>query len=1139
MASKVTPTEIVYWDKIIDLATEIDACSDAMVSNKTVGRPDVPDCTKTMSENTWGEEGVSILMKDISTPWPLNLPLQAKLYQRLEFAYAISALPFVPESCPNSTPYDGKDVFLYNLYKSGYDFPIFHSQFLVKDPTKPVEATLDDIGFASSGSDRNKNVHQLIESQLGNIIEWWKPASSGCGTREDGDIIAAELYFVADSASCPCGGTYRFAFAVGGREGRNGNGNGYPVGSEWQACPFCEPVYEWPLGSLSSQRTYTLTEPDWTQMIPETGASTYIAPPLGCCAVPVFPRFGDHGAGKQNECSCTLFHNGIFLPSQPGGHPPHTVIYKAKYSEYLADRMAGHSGASFGVWAHECTEYERVSIYELWPGVCGSNSGPAHIRVTPLRFLYTDDNKYIPVPDDFDSPLPEEVDSKLKVITVWLPTAVISTLTGKFVPAIRKRWYDMMYYKLRFIVGHYLNDGSKTVGVTWNKTAEELFAKANKSQASMWLAELGWLDGGDGGGAQHGVDSPFGTAPYDTEVDVEETVKGGEFVVAEYSYTGRPDNSPTTPDPDGSGHPKSGEFTIPPPDIAKKVPAEFIPQTGYKLNATLTVDDWGTLNIKRKTGKTYTIDMSKGTGGEPADPITGGHSIWTKALPAEDVEKGDYTYSATQENVPGVADNINALSFTITVTVPDIVIKKKAKVCMPPTCDAMEADLNSNNASAISSSPLGFPKAPEEFRWGEKYMEQFICVMNAMKNSTPATKVTCPGSGKFNNSNGGICSEGDTLPSDCGYLLCDNALPLPWEGGCENKTCAGGKNPAGAGMFLTHAYTYNTLVNILDFINNHKISEHSLQFQLLSDWKFCYRTGKKSGNSTYKFWAPGNIPPCLPKTATWGNPKDKYTIKECENADCKKKTEEHIVCEGTFSNTAADEKTCKEYNDMVNNGPPEDCPFTMQSDVLSVDVAKGRSPIHIMMWQTFLAPPGESRTLKITIDGIENMLCMPKDYNGRNPTVTRLCGNCGYISGNIYLCPVDSTIADIEAFQVAPYGGGAEPEICESAAYPLSFPWNASTSTVTNNFEISGDNFTEGQYRYTVIVSMCIDHDGCGMAGGGPYSDYKEASSTRDRPSEPARGKLQCMKWTELLERAMAGSSYKTGAKGQITLTLS
>jgi hypothetical protein len=77
------------------------------------------------------------------------------------------------------------------------------------------------------------------------------------------------------------------------------------------------------------------------------------------------------------------------------------------------------------------------------------NFVPIYIRYTNLRFMAGED--YF-----FTTPYEKELKfDRHDCVTV--PTAIVVELDGYVTTAIRKRWYDMIFYKLKSLMGYWEN----------------------------------------------------------------------------------------------------------------------------------------------------------------------------------------------------------------------------------------------------------------------------------------------------------------------------------------------------------------------------------------------------------------------------------------------------------------------------------------------------------------------------------------------------------------------------------------------------------------------------------------------------------------------------------------------------------
>lgn len=1115
--SDVHVLDIVKWSDICSLASEIDNLKLEKVSGVGYGRPNMPDCTKEDSTDTIAKAGVSVLMKDLSAPWKLGLPVKKTLYQRFEFAYYDDWTDYLTGECApeRRDEFNGLHVYMLPFYEELANYPVFHTMYLVKSPGSPEAATHEDL---FPGSDKT-NVKQLVQSPLHLVKEWWHLDDMPERPRTFDPTISAELYYHNMNA-CPCGGVFRLAFA---NNISNGNCNGVYHADARKANPHPTDERPYPPYSISVHpdwntlgEQFTLTEVGWDQLIPEDyqDESLYQPPPVGCCPIVTFPMFGAEGVKSKVGCGCSMFGNEFFDPKYDGAvTPPYYELWDGTYEEYnrryteLQD-MYPHGMPS------ELSTYEKHSIYETWT-TCGGTD-PATVRVTTLRFIYTHDRLY------FEPPDPEEGEyyDHRRVRIVQVPTAIVLHIVdGTFQAAIRKRWYDMMYYKLRFIIGHHKVDSSsgayspeETVGVTWDSSAEKLFR--NPSEASMWLAETGWVEDG-APDTVTGPDTPFYNAPYDVSKvitipgDASGGVPGETLHVATYYYDMSGDDSNiTVPSVDYNNNPTSGWFQLDQPAA---------------MSMWMFVDDWGGLVVKGPTGELgeaeYSIDMTPESHPDEVEGTWnaggGGHlgGAWSKSLEGVSLPPGRYEYEAFQTNCLGYLDNRNLLAFDISVTTFDssgIVEDSSFTVAVCHKGDCSSPNHNLLDFSLDLSEEI-FPMASESFRWGERYMEQFLCIRNA---PDPLAPVYCPGTGPYN-AQGGFCSRGDVSggvseSEDCGFLVCDHELTLPWEWGCGNAACGN------EGFPVTHAYTFNTLVDIQQFTQQYKVSEIDLSLQTVRPWKFCYRTGEKGyAVAEYKFLPPDRE---MDGSADYSD----------ASLDCST-----VECVGTFYNTVIPVNNCKFYNDQVNDlsqDADESAPVSLIGDTLYVNPVFGRSPIHVEMWKTFLTPKTD-HTLRISAHNLRSLLCIPRDNTGRSGGI-RDCVSMGYIAGKVFIGPMpDGSIQLATTFMISPMGQDVSLDNCGDSSPPAGFPFDDSGDSTEYTFEIpSLPGTVYGAYRYNIIISLCIDHDGFGMAGGGPYSDYT--------PGDSGDSSDGCPTWNSLLNYMMEGSPYKTGQAGTLTFTL-
>lgn len=431
----------VEWSRIKQLATDVDAAYNSKVPNN---RPNDRSCVANKTQSSFFP-GIPVLADDVTTPFPVDFPVSTTLYQRFEFAYY--------------NQLNGE--YMYKHYLNRENKPVYHSEYLTTgySASDRTYITPSKIGLNAS----TDNVCNLIESKRHLLWKWWPD----CGKIADSETISAELYFVTSPGSiCPCPGMYRVAFAVSG--GNNGNGNGMSS-SNFRPYTSYGAVHFWSLKTAC-----TLEQIDFSKLRPEDGtanAGTYPAPPTGCCARMVFPTLGSEGGGEGS----IMYDPRLFYKDYVNAvTSPYTEVVGDMTWETYLERMAA------GTIPDHCPAdrldlYDKYSRHETWQ-MCKEGAS-AGIRITPLRFQWLSSGE----------------SGKLMVSIVWVPTSVTIQLNGQFQPAIRKRWYDMIYHKLKHIAGCYPpGGGDYPHGTSWNYNGE-MSLKAYDRECSRYLAMgYGW-----------------------------------------------------------------------------------------------------------------------------------------------------------------------------------------------------------------------------------------------------------------------------------------------------------------------------------------------------------------------------------------------------------------------------------------------------------------------------------------------------------------------------------------------------------------------------------------------------------------------------------------------------------------------
>lgn len=388
----------------------------------------------------------------------------------------------------------------YKEYLNGSKLPVLVTQYLVYPYTPTNDAFAIDSGPAlplidllpelTDAEDKlaGDTVCNLIESRRDKIKKFWDNGNTYSTEKE----VAGELYMIVeDSSSSGCNSIARIAWA-GLNNNSNGNsptspGGGRPAG--WvngNICCGSEGKFvsddPWMSGVTGEGlgKAVTLTGVNWDRkpgespstkgFKPETPTSEteevtgYPPPPIGCCAEFVWPSIGLEGGGSIS--------NSFYKPSSLS-----TFIawadWRAEYQEPLTaeqiqkaktedanlneksipdDRFPCHTAEGYSGDKPESYNYfssskSKSTRYQRWI----QPSSDTYIRLAPLEFNAEDSKKaYLVVP--------------LTVIKVLKPKS--------YQTAIRKRWYDMIYYSLRNIAGYKYVDynditNKKIIGVTW------------------------------------------------------------------------------------------------------------------------------------------------------------------------------------------------------------------------------------------------------------------------------------------------------------------------------------------------------------------------------------------------------------------------------------------------------------------------------------------------------------------------------------------------------------------------------------------------------------------------------------------------------------------------------------------------
>lgn len=430
------------------------------------------------------------------------------------YLMADNTAPFKPEHLGEEGDFEDK----YLIFEFAYDpdeyieylynnkLPVLTSQYLVTyyalendlpEPCENVEYTTEM--FAEEIGTDTLNVNRLIESRRDKVIKFW---DEGKAYNEEDVEVAAELYMrILDlNPGGSCRGIMRIAFA-----GLNNNGNGNSI-NYWET--IGERPADWVNGLVGSTShfvdryitnstesedgeleddlgnpwyssepfTMSLTSVAWEA---DTGGSLhaetieaeeYVPPPIGCCAEYIWPTIGEEGGGSNSFYSDGTLSNYITWADWREIYQKELILTPAKIAEikentpvsdipnnhfpcYLGQHITGDLSTTYD---HIASKKSNSARYQRWIKV----DDTTYVRIVPMEFNCTHASKkaYLSV-----------------------PVSIVKVLTPKsYQPAIRKRWYDMIYYTIRNIAGykHYgtflSDDGEEehaevVLGVTWDK----------------------------------------------------------------------------------------------------------------------------------------------------------------------------------------------------------------------------------------------------------------------------------------------------------------------------------------------------------------------------------------------------------------------------------------------------------------------------------------------------------------------------------------------------------------------------------------------------------------------------------------------------------------------------------------------
>lgn len=457
---------------------------DITISTRSTRFSDINARTCTISS---AEKGCVYLSKDITAPFrvdKLGQPNENDKFEKkvLAFEFAYDPTKYNDYLNGNAKPVLTTQYLLY--YESiGNDAAYFENVIYT---VEHVAAELSD----SSPSELDRcTITNLIESDRSKIRKFWDYGNNTYGDSyyADSTEIAGELYMLIEGSSNPdCCYIARVALA-----GLNNNGNGNSDGGAGKPAPWVDgyvgaqdipdkfvstgespwmsnKMYAVTLTGISMDKTYESNSKPSTNSTkgfrPETPeAATYPPPPIGCSTEFIWPTIGTESGGSNSFYSTSIFSEYIDWAD-----------WRDEYRQLLTDDDLAHAKAN----TNAPPEDDKYFPCYLGVGRIGDDpetyhylSNTKNITDPYQRWVKVNNTTYIRlVPMEFT------IEGKPEKAYLTVPVTVAKILKPKsYQTAIRKRWYDMMYYTLRNIAGYkykkYIGDEEcyRVIGVTWDR----------------------------------------------------------------------------------------------------------------------------------------------------------------------------------------------------------------------------------------------------------------------------------------------------------------------------------------------------------------------------------------------------------------------------------------------------------------------------------------------------------------------------------------------------------------------------------------------------------------------------------------------------------------------------------------------
>ena len=491
-------SELYSRKRIFELKEEDpDDLGNTTISTKSTRFSDINARTCNISS---AERGCVYLSRDITAPFRIDkLGVSEKPNEPDNFEKKVLAFEFA---------YDPKK---YNDYLNGNAKPVLTTQYLLYYESidndvayaQHVVYTTEHIARELSNSPADINnfdictIANLIESDRSQIRKFWDYGNYyGNSYYESSTKIAGELYMLIEGSSNPnCCYIARIALA-----GLNNNGNGNSVGVDGKPAPWVKnddgdgtgyvgsqeipykfvnrgespwmsgKSYAVTLTGVSMDKTYKSNSKPSTNSTkgfrPETyGAAdaTYPPPPIGCSAEFIWPTIGTEGGGSNSFYSTGIFssyidwadwrddYRNLLTPADLAYAKTNTKTPSPEDKYFPCYLGEGRTGDKPETYHYLSTEKSITTPYQRWAKV----NDTTYVRLVPMEFT---------------------IEGQAEKAYLTVPVTVAKVLKPKsYQTAIRKRWYDMMYYTLRNIAGYKykkyidgIGDCYRVIGVTWN-----------------------------------------------------------------------------------------------------------------------------------------------------------------------------------------------------------------------------------------------------------------------------------------------------------------------------------------------------------------------------------------------------------------------------------------------------------------------------------------------------------------------------------------------------------------------------------------------------------------------------------------------------------------------------------------------